>query len=129
MEKPWACARTGDCCRVIREVVMTHAERVEVERAAPSGVSLTFAAHPDARFTRLQTPQGCPLLDGNDCAIYASRPTNCRRWGCFRDDLSEPVSNVPVPLRVLASRENRRQFALMERKAMQWGMKHGWSNV
>ena len=58
MTTPWACQRSGDCCRAVDEVVMTHEERAEVERAAGSRVSLTFEQHTDSRFARLlaQTP-------------------------------------------------------------------------
>lgn len=121
----WACAKTGTCCREVDEVVLTHAERAEIERAAPSGVVLSFLPHADARFVRL-TAKPCPLLVGNLCAVHAVRPMNCRRWGCFRDDLSEPPEMVPVPAKALATRENRRRFQMMERKAQKWGRAHGW---
>lgn len=122
----WSCQREGSCCTLPDEVVLTHAERAEIERAAPSGVALSFRPHADARFVRLVAGP-CPLYNGSGCSVYAVRPMNCRRYGCFRDDLTEPAELVPVPVKALATRENRRRFLMMERKAQKWGRAHGWS--
>lgn len=116
---------------------MTHAERAEVERAVPSPArATTWAPHADARFTRLLTPQGCPYLghvDGQPtCTVHAVRPTNCRRYGCFRMDVTrEPVpsNEAETLLNILKSRDFQRQAVQMERKAQRWGVSHGWSNV
>lgn len=119
--------QTGDCCRAIREVVVTHAERALMERAAPSGLALTFAAHRDPRFARLLAPHGCPLLSGSMCSIYQDRPVNCRRYGCGRKDVTYERVNPSqaIPARFYTDRPFRRQMQLMERKAVQWGVKHG----
>ena len=122
----WQCQQSGTCCERVREVVMTPAERDEIERAAPSGVVLTFVPHADARFTRLLAAP-CPLLTGHQCAVYAVRPMNCRRWGCFRDDVTtEPFEDVPIPAAALKTRTNRRTLDRMQRKAATWGRSHGW---
>lgn len=132
----WHCCRTGECCQVVREVVMTHAERAEIERAvvtAPTSVALLWTSHPDSRFTRLLTPLGCPLLDTSgaqaSCTVHAVRPMNCRRYGCFRSD----VTTQPVPrneaetlVNILSSRAYKRQALRMERHAQRWGATRGW---
>lgn len=121
----WSCCKTGQCCEQVREVVMTHEERVEIERAVPPGVVLSFASHDDSRFTRLLAAP-CPLLKDQQCSVYAVRPYRCRTWGCFRDDYSQPPEMVPIPAAMLKNRSNRRQALMMERKARRWGWAHGW---
>ena len=53
---------------------MTHAERMELERAAPEA-ALLWSDHADSRFIRLLTPGGCPLLhmDGDLATLHGSR--------------------------------------------------------
>lgn len=106
---------------------MTHAERAEIERATPPGVVLSFVPHDDAHFVRL-TAKPCPLLGADNlCTVYAVRPYNCRRWGCFRDDVTcEPLDNQPVPAVLLVDRAKRRQYAVMQRHAQRWARAHGW---
>lgn len=127
----WRCLRSGACCRAVDEVVMTHAERSALETAAPPPtVRLAWAPHADSRFVRLLTPGGCPLLAFEDglavCTVHAVRPYNCRRWMCGRETVEEPVDLAPVPLRVLRSRDLRRQYAVTQRKAQRWARAHGW---
>lgn len=124
----WQCQKTGDCCREVDEVVMTPAERMEIERAAPSGVVLSFAPHADDRFVRL-TAKPCPLLVDNLCSVHAVRPFNCRRWGCFRDDYSQPPEMTMVPAAMLKTRSNRRQALVMQRHAQRWARSHGWTDA
>ena len=71
----------------------------------------------------------CPYLAENRCSVYAVRPLNCRRFMCGRMDVNEPLENVPVPMKVLTSRDLRRQYALNQRRAMaRWGMRMGWTH-
>jgi Fe-S-cluster containining protein len=123
MHKPWTCQRSGDCCREPDVVVMTPAERAEIERAAPD-VALSFTATPDG-FVALKA-RPCPLLAGNDCSVYAVRPYNCRRYACGRDDVAVRRDPNPVPARFYTDRAFRRQMMLMQRKAQTWGRAHGW---
>ena len=136
---PWQCHQSGECCEAISDVVMTHAERDEIERAAPSGVVLSFTPHEDSRFVRLAASP-CPLLQRSEdgkarCAVYAVRPTNCRRWGCFRPSPEEVMSwdhgylgAANVRERFGQDRGVRAQLRRMERTAMaEWGHAHGWS--
>lgn len=121
----WQCQQTGDCCRQVGEVVMTHAERYEIERVAPHNAVLSWHPHDDSRFVRLRA-KPCPLLVGHTCSVYAVRPYNCRRWGCFRDDYSQPPELVAIPAKALETRSNRRQLVMMQRKGQKWARKHGW---
>lgn len=104
-------------------MVMTHAERAEIERAAPSGIALSFLPHEDSRFVRLSAGP-CPLLRGkNVCTVYAVRPMNCRRYGCLRDDVTEPwVDGQPQP----KTREHKRTLVVLQRHAQRWGRSHDW---
>jgi Fe-S-cluster containining protein len=120
---------------VAGEVVMTHAERGEIERAVlpPIADALAWAPHADARFTRLLMPQGCPLLAKPDgvatCTVHAVRPMNCRKYGCFRMDVDRelvPRNEAETLINILRSRDFQRQAVQMERKAQRWGASHGW---
>lgn len=128
MEKPWACCRSGDCCTRPGEVVLTHAERSEIERAVPSGVVLSFRDDvADARFVRLQAGP-CPLYRDGGCSVYAVRPFNCRRFACGRADVSAEPFTDGVPARFFSDRAFRRQAVLIQRKASSWARAHGWEN-
>ena len=142
IELPWSCDRSGDCCRQVSQIVMTPHEAVELARARPD-VELHFYQHLDKRFVYLQG-QPCPLLGSSDsglavCTVWAVRPYNCRRFGCFRPDPStepyEPEAvdydNARLGCANLSDRLHdrgvRRQYAKMQRKAQRWALKHGWS--
>lgn len=113
---------------------MTPAERLEIECAVPPpmAAALSWAPHADGGFLRLLTPGGCPLLSKDDtgravCTVHAVRPYNCRRWGCYRSDYTQPADMAgPVPVTVLRTRDLRRQYARMQRKAQRWAVTHGW---
>jgi Fe-S-cluster containining protein len=116
----WACQRDGACCTQPGEVVMSRAEQVAIERAAPSGVSLRFLPHSDARFVRLVAGP-CPLYDtAGGCSVYDVRPYNCRRFACQRTDYTQPFDQGPQ------TREDRRQLIRIQRKAQRWARAHGW---
>lgn len=130
MAQVWSCHRDGACCRLPGEVVLTHAERGEIERAAPSGVALTFLPHEDARFVRLQAGP-CPLYDGSGCSVYAVRPFNCRRYACGRDDVTtEPFVEGAIPVRFFRDRPFRRQLQTIQTRAYRkWAVSHGWEEI
>lgn len=117
----WTCQRDGACCTLPDEVVMTHAERDEIERAVPSGVALSFHAHADPRFVRLAAAP-CPLYDAETrrCTVYEVRPYNCRRFACQRTDYTQPYTQGPQ------TRADRRQLVVIQRHAQRWGRSHGW---
>jgi Fe-S-cluster containining protein len=102
---------------------MTHAERRAIEQVTTH--PLSWRPDADSRFVRLQAGP-CPLLaDDARCSVYAVRPMNCRRYQCGRDG-DEPWSDAEVPVRVFTDRDFRRQYALNERHAQQWGRQMGW---
>lgn len=119
----WTCQREGSCCTQPGEVVMTHAERSEIERAVPSGVVLSFAPHDDPRFVRLAAGP-CPLYDaqGHTCTVYEVRPYNCRRFACMRTDYTQPYTVGPQ------TRQDRRQLVVIQRHAQRWARSHGWDD-
>jgi len=120
----WQCQRDGACCTEPDEVVLTHVERAEIERAAPHSVALSFLPHADARFVRL-VAHPCPLYDhaNRRCTVYDVRPYNCRRFGCVRDDYT---ASFDPSTRVLG-REQKRRLIVIQRHAQRWGRSHGWS--
>ena len=119
---------------------MTKQEAHEIAKARPDLLhTLQVYAHPDTRFVFLKG-QPCPLLNAdNTCSVYPVRPYNCRRFGCFRPDVKtetyEPEGLDTDNLRLgcanlsdrLGHRGVRRQYALMQRHAQRWALKHGWT--
>jgi Fe-S-cluster containining protein len=110
---------------------MTHAERRSVEAAASHlGVQLHWRAGDRPRFTKL-VARPCPFYEAKDstCRIYESRPYNCRRFMCGRDDLSEPFDAGAldgIPARVWTSDALRAQYAQNQTDAQVWADARGW---
>jgi Fe-S-cluster containining protein len=115
---------------------MTHAERMELERAAPEA-ALLWSDHADSRFIRLLTPGGCPLLhmDGDlaTCTVHAARPYQCRRFGCFRKDVTAEPYEEGGPLgcfnlsdRIAESLDAHEAYRAMQKRAQPWALAHGW---
>jgi Fe-S-cluster containining protein len=104
------------------EVVLTHAERAEIERAVHPGIVLSFLPHEDARFLRLQAGP-CPLYDADarTCTVYAVRPYNCRRFACQRTDYERQAYDQGPQ-----TRQDKRQLVVIQRKAQRWGRAHEW---
>jgi Fe-S-cluster containining protein len=124
MDRRWVCLRTGDCCRKPEAVTIAPAELDALMAARPE-VDVRVAERGDGFLSMQAGP--CPFLEGNDCTVYAVRPLNCRRFMCGRDSKDEPFPVEAVPMKVLASRDLRRQYALNQRRAMaRWGHSHGW---
>lgn len=103
---------------------MTHAERAEIERAAPSSRVLSFRPHEDSRFVRLVAGP-CPLFDAvaRACTVYDARPFNCRRFACQRTDYATQAYD-----RGPQTRQDRRQLIVIQRHAQRWGRSHGWED-
>jgi Fe-S-cluster containining protein len=132
----WTCQRDGACCRLTAAVVMTPAER-ELLLARRPDLATRFIAAADG-FVALQA-RPCPLLEQDDqsravCTVYEVRPYSCRRFGCYRPDPArEPYEEGPdgeclnLVDRVLQSRDVRRAYALQQRKAQRWALRHGWT--
>jgi hypothetical protein len=133
MASTWRCHREGSCCRAIAAVVMTDAEKVRVEHAAPADTALAWTALPNGFWSLQAGP--CPLLtEAGQCGIYADRPFNCRRWGCFRPTTTIPLSGTPfiqvagrlLPAAIATDRRLRAQVARLEEQARPWAEQHGW---
>ena len=138
IELPWHCQRSGDCCRQVPQIVMTVEEMNVLKNVHPE---LQFYQHVDRRFVYLKGLP-CPLLrmEGKKatCTVHSIRPYNCRRFGCFRPDIStEPYQGESLDLERgrlgcanlsdrLSNREVRRAYAQMQRKAQRWARQHGW---
>jgi len=133
----WTCRRSGDCCVQTRDLVMTHAERAELERV--TSLPLQWKPHAVARFVRLVSPTGCPFVTFTPqgeaaCSVYEVRPYNCRRFGCYRPDpLTEPYeAGGPLGCRNLSDRVETSltvytSYAALQRHAQPWARAHGWS--
>lgn len=136
IEVPWACRRTGECCRRVERVVMTPAERDELVRRRP-GIAWRFVADVPGFVALLARP--CPLLATDQaglavCTVHDVRPYNCRRFACGRVDVkTEPFEATPdtwgcrnLADRIAQSRPFRRFYARLQRRAQRWAVAHGW---
>lgn len=130
----WTCQQSGECCSLPPEVVMTREERLEVLRAAPEGIKTAWREI-DERFVALKA-HPCPFYIFKTCLVYASRPFNCRRFGCMRPDpKTEPYEMGPEGeclnqmIRISTSRVALRLAKLIQRKAQKWARKHGWTEA
>lgn len=122
----WQCQRSGECCQRPDAVVMTQQEWAIISET-PQAKERTLTIDVSGNFVALRAGS-CPFYD-NGCTIYSVRPTNCRRFCCFRMDVKTEhfEDGAAVPAVVFKSRDFRRQYQLNERKAMKWGVRHGWT--
>lgn len=121
----WKCQRSGDCCTLPKEVVMTKEEAAILVHAAPKEIQMQFRPVGDGFVALKAAP--CPLFAFNGCLVYESRPYNCRRFACMRPDVkAEPFSDECVTDRIKTSRVALRMAVHIQNKAMRWARKHGW---
>jgi Fe-S-cluster containining protein len=132
----WTCQRDGACCRFPAAVVMTPAER-DLLLARRPDLADRFVPHTPGYVQLRARP--CPLLETDAagraaCTVYDVRPYSCRRFGCYRPDpASEAYEEGPdgecrnLVDRVMQSRDVRRAYALQQRKAQRWALRHGWT--
>lgn len=145
----WKCCRSGDCCTLPEVVVMTEQEQQVLQEFADKNFTIkrlgTIHWTPaQSGFVHLQAAP-CPMLDYINgvptCSVHPIRPYTCRRFGCMRPDpKSEPLQLAPlspylhygnigcsnIRQRLLESRVARRMYDLMQRRARQWAIRHGW---
>lgn len=121
----WKCQRSGDCCTLPKEVVMTKEEAAILVHAAPQEIQMQFRPVGDGFVALKAAP--CPLFAFNGCLVYEVRPYNCRRFACMRPDVkAEAFSDECVTDRVKTSRVALRMAVHIQNKAMRWALKHGW---
>lgn len=131
IEEHWKCKRSGDCCTMPQEVVMSREEAAALVHAAPKEIVLHFRDAGD-NFVALKA-KPCPLFVFNGCLVYESRPYNCRRFACMRPDpkkekleLSGSLGCVNLEARVIHSKSAQRLAQKIQNKAMSWAYSHGW---
>lgn len=130
VDPEWKCHRSGDCCTIPAEVVMTREERLAILRAVPPGVQSEWR-DVDETFVAVKA-KPCPFFIFNGCVVYHVRPYNCRRFACMRPDVKvEPVTteaelDACTSDRVKTSRPARRFMENLQRKSQRWARNHGW---
>jgi Fe-S-cluster containining protein len=133
----WACSRDGKCCTEPRFVVMTWAERREIEAAATHlpRRALQWRAGDRPSLTMLVT-RPCPLYDAEKkgCTVYDVRPFNCRRFGCMRDDVTRETFTDQSSVILFRRRPDEQAIAAtlrglerLEADARPWALAHGWN--
>lgn len=124
----WKCQKSGDCCSLPEEVIMTREEAVIITHHAPAEITLHFRDAGEG-FVALKA-KPCPLYVFKGCLVYNHRPFNCRRFACMRPDVkAEPfeASGANMMDRVKTSRVARRMAQRIQNKAQGWAQRHGWS--
>lgn len=134
VEVPWTCRQTGDCCRMVPEVVMTKQEQALLDaRYQVATRPLVWHDHPTDGFVRLEA-KPCPFLAGNICLVHEIRPYNCRRFMCGRVDVQQESLEMNPEGQCYNSgdriRTSLRFFEYSkahERRAQkEWAVDHGW---
>lgn len=143
----WQCRRSGDCCRTVEAVVMTHQEAEVLQARADATLTLgelqriQWHPHENPQFTQL-VAKPCPFLrEKNVCLMHEVRPFNCRRFGCLRPDpVREPYETAPLSPylqygtvgcsnlreRLVHSKPARRIYAKLQQRGYRWAYAHGW---
>lgn len=128
VDPQWTCKKSGECCTIPKEVVMTKEEASVLVMHAPSTITLQFRpgdVEPE-RFVAMKAGP-CPLYVFHTCLVYEVRPFNCRRFGCMRPDVNaEPFDDTTMSDRIKTSRVARRTAQRMMDKARPWADAHGW---
>lgn len=126
VDPEWKCCRSGDCCTIPKELVMTKEEAAVLTHHAPQTIALHFRPV-DETFVALKTAP-CPLYVFGGCLVYSVRPYNCRRYACLRPDpKTEKFGDDTILDRVKTSRIARRMIIHIQHKAQRWADKHGWN--
>lgn len=128
VDEHWKCQKSGDCCSLPEEVIMTREEASVLVHHAPPEITLHFRPVDDA-FVALKA-KPCPLFVFGGCLVYNRRPYNCRRFACMRPDVkAEPFepSGGNMMDRVKTSRTARRLAQRIQNKHQGWAQRHGWS--
>lgn len=128
VDPQWTCQKSGDCCTIPDEVVMTTQERTRLMQVIPQGIVTHWRETMTPEFVALKAGP-CPLFVFKTCLVYEDRPYNCRRFGCMRPDVkAEPFEADGSNMldRVKTSRPARRLAERMQRKAQRWARSHGW---
>lgn len=125
----WECQKSGECCTIPKEVVMTKEEASTLVAHAPSTIVLQFRPGDVEGFVAMKTGP-CPLYVFHTCLAYDYRPYNCRRFLCMRPDpKSEPLEEEGHKNqmdRMMTNRDMRRLGMRNQQKSRKWADAHGW---
>lgn len=133
VDPEWQCQKSGECCTLPAEVVMTREERLAVLLAAPGSIHTQWRDM-GGNLVALKA-QPCPFYIFKSCQVYESRPFSCRRFACMRPDVKTEPFEVGGPLgcknlsdRIATSRVALRLARKIQRKAHRWATRHGWTS-
>lgn len=132
VDPQWKCQKSGECCTIPQELVMTKEEANTLVFHAPPTVTLQFRPLHD-NFVAMKVGP-CPLYVFHTCIVYEHRPYQCRRFACMRPDTQSEPFEEGGPLgcknlsdRVATSRVALRQAKHIQKKAQGWAQAHGWN--
>lgn len=130
VDPQWKCQKSGECCTIPQEIVMTREEANTLVFHAPTTIVLQFRpANEDATMLAMKAGP-CPLYVFHTCLVYENRPYNCRRFLCMRPDVkAEPLEGDGWKNhddRVRTNRHMRRMAIRNQKDAQKWADAHGW---
>lgn len=89
------CQRSGRCCVFRGEhryVYVDLDERRELARLLgfhTSAFTRRYCVETDGRVHLKERDGGCTFLDGSSCGVYGARPTQCRTWPFWPENMNE----------------------------------------
>lgn len=148
VDAEWSCQRSGDCCRLPKAITVSEAEAnlliAWAQKAWPIVRLRTLGFSRDQPGYLRMHAGPCPFLEGQStCTVYPIRPYSCRRFACFRPDVTREVlvldtaSDISqyrtigcanLRQRLVESRVARRMYAVIQRQAQRWARRHGWDD-
>lgn len=132
VDPEWKCQKSGDCCTIPREVIMTKEEAATLVAHSPSTIQLEFRPGDEPGFVAMKA-RPCPLFVFHTCLAYEYRPYNCRRFLCMRPDTNaEPLEgegHINHMDRVVTNRTMRRLAMRNQKKSQKWADSHGWKKT
>ena len=100
MKTTYTCDQCGECCR---SLIIEVTER-DVERE-PALLPVVTPFRPEFRdplYGMLACGKPCPMLAGNACSIYATRPDVCKEFEPGDEQCQEARARVGLSLLVVA---------------------------
>lgn len=115
------CFQCGECCRTLKEVLITPEEYdILLKHNNPDVIK---------KGDRFLMSLPCVFLRDNKCSVWNERPCMCRMWHCGKLKPSDKILEWRSEILELMERipEYKEMKIKMEEDAVKWGNDHGWN--